>query len=134
MLRDRSQRQASLGDINRRWTKLGEINTGDHLAGPAGFTAFVHAGREQSALKTKGAFIQLQENKTVLNPGQALNIPVEFARVSFAQHSFNPLSNQPSTAVFPVATFVPTIPGLDPDLRLLAGIVAVMEGLQQAVS
>lgn len=132
MLPSRQRRLNRLGDLEGTWAKVGGLEPGEKKLGEDNkFFAFI--GRRQAVLKTRGASLSLSGDKTVLRPGSALNIQTEFARVSFAQNSFNPLSTQASTAAFPVPTFVPSIPGLDPDLQLLSGIVGTLEGLLQAV-
>lgn len=132
MLKDRSRRVAKMGNVPEKWTKLGALEAGDFKGGTR-HDYFVHAGREQASLKTKGAFIQLTPKGTRLSPGPQLQVDLPFGKVSFGEYSFNPLADQASSAVFPVATFVRTLPALDQDLAALIGIVAVLQAASQQV-
>jgi hypothetical protein len=132
MLPNRNRRLQQLGQTDQKWSAIGGLAPGDYKAGH-GVDAFVHVGRDEAQLRTKGAGLTLDANKTVLRPGQALSIPLNFARVAFETHAFNPLANQASTAVLPVPTFVRSLPGLDPDLRMLTGMMMALEALRQAV-
>lgn len=132
MLPSRQKRLNRLGDTEGSWNRVGALAPGERKIGE-GQDFFVFLGRTRAILKTQGAALSLSKDKTILQPGTTFNIATEFARVSFAQHSFNPLADQASTAVLPIPTFVPTIPGLDPDLQVLGGIVSALEGLLQAM-
>ena len=129
MLDDRQRRLSQVGDTNRAGKQVGDLRPGEFKGGRTA-NNFVFAGEEQAVLKTNGAFLSMTGNKSTLQPGKTLNIPVPFTHVSFAENSFNPLATQASTAAFPIPTFVPTIPVLDPDLQILLGIVSNLEALR----
>ena len=129
MLDDRQQRLSQVGDTQKAWEELGDLRPGEFKGG-RDVTNFIYAGEEQAILKTEDAFLSLNKGKSTLQPGKSLSIPVPFTHLSFAEQSFNPLATQASTAAFPIPTFVPTIPVLDPDLQVLLGIVSNLEKLR----
>jgi len=133
MLPNRNRRLQQLGDTEGKWNAEGDIKPGDFKAGH-GVEAFVHVGRTRANLRTRGAGLTLDAHKTELRPGEALSIPLNFARITFEANSFNPLATQASTAVLPIPTFVAALPGLDPDLKVLTGMISTLEALRQALT
>jgi len=133
MLPNRARRLQQLGQTEQQWNTLGGLTPSDFKAGH-GVDAFVHVGREEAHLRTRGAGLDLDARKTTLRPGEVLSIPIKFARMIFEAHGFNPLADQASTAVLPIPTFVPVLPGLDPDLKAITGMIEILEGLRKAVS
>lgn len=133
MLPDRTQRLQQLGQTDKQWDDRGRLAPGDFKAGH-GVDAFVHVGRDQANLRTRGAGLILDARKTVLRPGAAFSLPVDFTRMTFEAHSFNPLATKASSAVNPIPTFIPASPGLDPDLRVVAGMINTLETLRRLVS
>ena len=126
MLPDRERRIQKLNNPSERWdnrSNVPKIKLGDttdtYIAADTG--NFIKA-------KTEAVGFDYTPNGTVINPGISLRHALEYTRVSYGELSFHPSAGrQPSTAVFPYPTFIPSI--VDPDSKVLANLVETLQGL-----
>jgi len=126
MLPSREDRLQQLSNTRKKWDALGgvpKIKLGDTTQTfiAADTNKFVQA-------KTEAVGYIYTPDGTSISPGPSLRHSINHALVSFAGLSFNPVADkQPSTAVFPVQTFVQVV--VDPNVKALANTWGLLQGL-----
>lgn len=132
MLPDRSRRLRELGDVEGRWSRLGDVKPGEVKLGD-GLKFLLHIAESGISLKSPGAVLKMTQEGSTLQPGGRLSFEVPHAAVDFAGKSFNPLATEPSNATLLVPTLVERSPLEDRELMLLQGIVAALESLREVL-
>lgn len=86
---------------------------------------YVYADNNEVLLKSSGVGVSLNKSKSVIQPGSGMSFSIPYQLVDFNKMSFHPAADQPSTSVFPHATFIPTI--LDEDIKITRGMYSTLK-------
>ena len=130
MLPSRERRLQKLNNPRGRWDALGgvpKIKLGDNTQTfiAADTNKFIQA-------KTEAIGYNYTPMGSSISPGPNLRHSINHQLVSYAGVAFNPVADrQPSTAVFPVQTFVQQF--IDPDTKALANLFGALQQLAGVV-
>ena len=92
---------------------------------------YLYVDSEEIRLKSDSVGTIMHKDKTVMQPGGALSFAVPFQLVDCNKMAFHPAADQPSTAVFPHATFIPSL--LDPDIKIVQGVYSLLKNLRDLI-
>lgn len=88
---------------------------------------YMYVDPAEVRLKSDGVGMIMNKELTVVQPGACLSFQVPYQKVDFNKMYFHPAADQPSTAVFPHATF--TQCWNDPAIKLVNGVYTALQAL-----